>query len=183
VSVLSRKRRTEALAEVASVRDRTLATALQAVPVARQAVVPIAKSAGMAARHGTESAVAWAAPHVDEARAWVAPHIERSGLAIRDTIAPKISDALVTTAHRLDTAPPRRRRWPKVLAAVALLAAAGSAAAAIAMRRRPDDLTYLAPVHADDEDGSSATVQPGQRLADANGSQAQTEVGGQFQTS
>ncbi len=123
VSVLSRKRAAEA--DPASTRARTLPPA-RPIVLAR-AAVPVAKTAGIAAREGVRSAAAWATPRVNGARAWTAPHIERSGLAIRDTIAPKICEMLTATARRMDVTAPRagvaapRRRWPKVVAGAGLL--------------------------------------------------------------
>ena len=122
----------------ASAKQHALDTASQ--------VVPMAKSAGLAAKQGAEDAVAWVAPRVQDARSWAAPHVEQAGLAVRDKIGPAISEkvapavasVLVEAAHRLDDpAPRRRRRWPRVVAGLVMLAAAGSAAAAIMLRRRP----------------------------------------------
>jgi len=83
-------------------------------------------------------ATAWAKPRLDDVRSWAAPRLERSGLAVQETIAPAISAAMVTAAHKLDVTPPRKhRRWVSALAATMMLAAAASAATAIMMRRRP----------------------------------------------
>jgi len=191
VSLMTRKRPTDA--SLAAIRGRAARAARQAVPVARQAV-PAAKNAGInagvAARHGAENAVAWAAPHVDTAvawaaphvdgaRSWAAPHIERSGVAVRDTIAPKISDALVTAAHRLEPATPKSRRWPKVLAAIALLGA--GVAMAMAVRRRPSSVSYE-PASDAAADETAAPTQA-HRLDGSDGSQTESEVNGQFRTS
>jgi hypothetical protein len=124
----------------------------RAVDTASQ-VVPLARSAGLAAKQSAEDAVAWAAPHVKDARTWVAPHVEQAGIAVRDKIGPTISSVLVEAAHRLDDSPPRRRRWPRVLAGFAMLAAVGSAVAAVLMRRRPDFASFGA-------EGDSATAAP-----------------------
>ena len=97
MSVLSRKREAEAEAEAEDTRARVQLLARSMV-LAR-AAVPIAKTAGMAARGGAQSAATLAAPRVNGARAWAAPRIEQSGLAIRDTIAPKIYETLATTAR------------------------------------------------------------------------------------
>jgi hypothetical protein len=127
------------------VRQRAIDTATQ--------VVPMAKNAGMAARHSAEDAAAWAAPRVREARSWAAPRVEQAGLAVRDKIAPAISDkiaptissALLDAAHRIDDgsgpAEPRRR-WPRVLGGFAMVAAIASAIAAVVMRRRPQASTF-----------------------------------------
>jgi MYXO-CTERM domain-containing protein len=155
MSVLSRKRAAEA--DAAGTRGRIPQLARPAV-LAR-AAVPMAKTAGMAARDGARSAAAWAAPRVNGARAWTAPRIERSGLAIKDTIAPKICETLAAAARRVDVTAPRvdvtasRRRWPKVVAGTAMLAAAG-AAAAVVLRRRKNDVACGAP-------GEAAGAGPG----------------------
>lgn len=112
-------------------------------------VVPIAKNAGLAARQGAEGAARWAAPQVEAARtwaepqvqaarSWAAPRVEQAGLAVRDRIAPTVSDALVEASHRLDGAQQqqRRRRWPRRVAGIAMLAAAASAVAAVMLRRQ-----------------------------------------------
>lgn len=120
----------------ASAKQHALDTASQ--------VVPMAKSAGLAAKQGAEDAVAWVAPRVQDARSWAAPHVEQAGLAVRDKIGPAISEkvapavasVLVEAAHRLDDPAPRRRRWPRLVAGFVMLAAAGSAVAAIMLRRR-----------------------------------------------
>jgi hypothetical protein len=120
-------------------KQRALDTASQ--------VVPMARTAGLAARQGAEDAVSWAAPRVREARSWAAPHVEQAGIAVRDKIgpaisekiAPTVSSVLVEAAHRLDdSARPRRKRWPRVLGGVAMIAAVGSAIGAVVLRRKPD---------------------------------------------
>ena len=127
---------------VSAAAHRARDAAMQAVPKAKNAV-PLAKNAGLTARHSAEDAVAWAAPKVNDARAWAAPHVEQVGLAVRDKIAPAISDAIVEAAHRLDApTAPRRRLWPRVLAGIAMLAAAGSAVAAAVLRRRPTGMEF-----------------------------------------
>jgi len=147
-------------------------------------VVPLAKTAGLAAKSSAEEAVARAAPrvqdararvapHVQDARAWAAPHVEQAGIAVRDKIAPTISAALVEAAHRLDVSP-KRRRWPRVLAGVALLAAAGSAIAAVVLRRRSEVVNFGAEGYAS-QDGAmpAAGETDGTRASDkaqANGS-------------
>jgi hypothetical protein len=188
VSVLSRKRASEA---------ETAATLWRIVQLARQAG-PIAKTAGAAARGGAKNAATraapyvnqtrtWTAPYVNQARTWTAPHIERSGLAIRDTIAPKICGALVATARRVDVTPPtppRRRRWPKLVAGTAIAVAAASAAAAVALRCRAKDGTPESPGEVAGAADSSPEAQPAadsspeaqQPRAEADGSRAGPEA-------
>ena len=165
MSVLSRKRVSEV--EAADTSSRMQQLARPAVLV--RAAVPMAKTAGMALRDGARGAATWAAPRVNGARAWTAPRIERSGLAIKDTIAPKICEVLVATARRVDVTPPRRR-WPTVMAGTAVLAAAG-AAVAVVLRRRADDGTCGAPGVAADA-GSPQTAQDGQPPVDGSGAEA-----------
>ncbi len=111
-----------------------------------RAAVPMAKTAGMAARDGARSATVWIVPHVDRARAWTAPRIEQGGLAFRDTVAPRIAEMLAATARRVDVTAPRvdvaapRRSWPKMVT-VTIMLAAGGVAAAVALRRRKHDGT------------------------------------------
>ncbi len=186
MSVLSRKRASEA--EAADIRGRMQQLARPAVLV--RTAVPIAKTAGLAVQHGASSAAAWAAPRVSGARAWTAPRIERSGLAIKDTIAPKIYEVLAATARRVDVTAPSvdvitlrtdvispRRRWAKVVAGTAMLAAAG-AAVAIVLRRRKHDGTCGAPGETADAGTGPQTAQDGQPRADADGSGAEADGSG-----
>jgi len=126
-------------------------------------------------RRGARSAAMWAAPRVNGARAWTAPRIERSGLAIKDTIAPKISEVFVVTARRVDVAP-SRRRWRRVMAGTALLVAVG-AAVAVVLRRRAADGTCGASGEAADAGPSPETAQDGQPSAGADGSGAGENAG------
>jgi hypothetical protein len=101
-------------------------------------VVPMVKSAGLAAQAGARGAATWATPRVNGARAWTAPRIEQSGLVIRDTVAPRIHTALVATARRVDVPapPPARPRWPGAVARTAMFVAAGAAVAVVLRRRK-----------------------------------------------
>jgi hypothetical protein len=167
--------------------QRAVPAAKDAIPRATQQAVPMAKSAGSTVRHGAEDvaawarphvdeAAAWARPHVDEARSWAAPRLERSGRAVTESIAPAISEAMISAAHKLEVRPARRRRRVARAAAIAaMLAAAASAAAAVVLRRRPAEFGYAQddttdPEHAQPE----ATVT--QSLAEANGSQPEAKV-------
>jgi hypothetical protein len=183
MSVLSRKRAADAEAEAEAEDARARMQLLARSMVLARAAVPVAKTAGMAARDRAQSAATWAAPRVNGARAWTAPRIERSGLVIRDTIAPKISDTLTATARRVDVPAPlvvvevtaRRRRWLKVGAGTALLAAAGAAAAVVLLRRRNDG-TYEAPEEAAEAGTGLQAAQDGQLRAGADGSGAEDNV-------
>jgi hypothetical protein len=195
VSLMTRKHPVD---NVVGVRDLAVQGAQRAVPAAKKAV-PLAKNAGTAVARSAEDAAAWAKPrmddaaawakphvddaaawakpHVDDARAWAAPRLERSGLAVQETLAPAISEAIVAAARRLDVKPARkRRRWASVLAVTMMLAAAGSAAAAIALRRRPPVVGYEPT---DVDSGDTAAAPADQHLADADSSQPDAEVNGQ----
>lgn len=192
MSVLSRQRAAEAEAAAADTHGRMQPLARPVVLV--RAAVPLAKTAGTAARDGARSAATWAAPRINTwaapringARAWTAPRIERSGLAIRDTIAPMVCEKLIAAARRVDVAAPRldatppRRRWPRVVAGTALVAAAAGAAAAAAagvLRRRKDDGTRGAPGEAAEAGAGTQTAQDGP-LPDADGSGADDNSSG-----
>jgi len=165
VSALTRKR--PDVVETVTVRARL-------VPIAKNAS-PMAKNAGRAAKDRADSLMTWAMPYIDNARVWAAPHVERTGLAVRDNVGPKVSSLLVTTARRLETAPPKRRRWPRMLGTMAMLAAAGTAAAAVAMRRRAYSLGYepVSPVP-----GSSG-LGPAQETGNGDQAAPEQEVNGQ----
>ena len=164
MSVLSRER----VAEAAETQQ--LAWPIVMV----RAVVPRAKTAGMAARDGARSAAEWTAPRINQARAWTAPRIERSGLVFKDTIAPKVCERFMATARYVDVAPrpevtPPRRRWPQVVAGTGMLVAVG-AAAAVVLRRRKNDQACGAP------EKPAEIAQDGQLGADAPGSAAEDDV-------
>lgn len=125
--------------------------ALNAATHTAAQVVPMAKNAGQAARHGAEAARtwaepqlraarSWAEPQVRAARSWAAPRVEQAGVAVRDRIAPTVSGALVDASHRLEGAGEQhqRRRWPRLVAVVAMIAAAASAVAAVVLKRQAE---------------------------------------------
>jgi hypothetical protein len=188
VSLMTRK---NPAGNTAGVRDRAMAAAQYAQQAAQQAqqaaqqAAPTAKNAIPIVRQGAEDAVAWARPraeevaawarpHLDDARSWAAPRLERSGLAVQESIAPAISEAMLTAARKLEVKPARRRRrWASVLTTVTLLAAAASAAAAVLLRRKPVEFGY-AQDGGPDEMRAQAD-QEGASLAEANGSQPEGE--------
>lgn len=126
-------------------RARQAAARLQ--PAASQ-VMPMAKSAGKAARH-----------QADRTRAWAAPQVERAGHVVQDEVAPKVSSALSAAARRLEPDKPRGRRWRKVAGVSAAAAAASGFAAA--MRRRMKASAATAPhdlAHAGGEQSAPDTA-------------------------
>jgi hypothetical protein len=142
VALLTRNR---PAGSVAAARDRAVANAQRAVPAARDvgsAVRRSAEDAAAWARPRVDDAAAWAKPMVEEARSWAAPKLERSGIAIQETIAPAIAEAMVSAAHAIEVKPAARRRWAKPAAITMIVAAIASAAAAIAMRRRPPEPAF-----------------------------------------
>lgn len=88
-------------------------------PAADQ-VVPLAKTAGAAAKHQTE-----------RTRAWAAPQVERAGQVVEDSVAPKVSSLLSAAARRLEPGEPRRQRWVKVAGVSAATAAVSAFVAAV----------------------------------------------------
>ena len=173
MSVLSRERVAEA--EAAETRERMQQLAWATALV--RATVPRAKIAGMAARDGARSAAQWTGPRINQARVWTAPRIERSGLAIKDTIAPKVCETLMAAARYVDVAAPGpevtapRRRWPQIVAGTGVLVAVG-AAAAVVLRRRKNDRAYEAPGKPAEEATGPQVAQNSQLDANADGSGA-----------
>jgi hypothetical protein len=191
VSLLTRKHPVDNMVDA---RDRAVQTVQRAVPVVQNAIpkakqaVPLAKNAGNAVLRSAEDAAAWAKPHVDDAAAWAKPHVddarswaaprlERSGIAVQESIAPAISEAMVSAARRLEVPPARkRRRWVSALAVTMMIAAVASAAAAVAMRRRPPAFD---PSGIDSDDMTAPSGMPaGQQLSDADDSPLDVEVNG-----
>lgn len=113
-------------------RDTARQAAAQVKPVAAHAK-PLAKNTAAATRR-----------RVLRTRAWAAPQIERTGQALEDTVAPKVSALLSTTARRLEPSRPRRRRGRTVAAITILMAAAGAAAILVRNRRKPQSMTSAA---------------------------------------
>jgi len=121
--------------------------AVNATSAAAQQAGPLARNAGMSVRQGADSAVAWATPYADAARAWAAPRLEQSAVALSENIAPMISDALITAAHKIDSSPRKRQRRISrsgVLAASLLFIAAGAAAALMLRNRGSIGIGYTA---------------------------------------
>jgi hypothetical protein len=180
MSVLSRERVAEAEAEETRERMQQLAWATALV----RAAVPRAKTAGMAARDGVMSAAQWTTPRINQARAWTAPRIERSGLAFKDTVAPKVCETLIAAARYLDVAEARpdvtapRRRWPQVVAGTGMLVAVG-AAVAVVLRRRKNVQACEVPEKPDEAVTGLAAAQNGPLGADAGGSGAEDNVSSQ----
>jgi len=121
---------------------------------------PLTKSAAMTARHGAGSAAEWATPHVARARTWMAVQASRGSVSVQETVAPKVSQMLATTARKLDPPAQRARRLPKVLAGTAMLAAGAAAAGAMAIRNRQPQLPPPLPPRPANPDESAAVLNP-----------------------
>ena len=136
----------------------------QASKLAEQAG-PMAKSAATTARLGAGTTAEWARPHVHRGRAWLAVRARRGSVSVKETVGPKVSEMLASTARKLDP-PTRRRRLPKVLAALALLAAGAAAAGAMAMRNRQGLLPVpMPPRQATSPEESGDVLSPGNESA------------------
>lgn len=151
MSVLARKQpvsttdklRGHAANAVSPVASKIGPAAGRAVPLAQQAAqqaVPLARSAGSSVKQGADGAVAWATPYVDAARSWAAPQIEQSAHAISESLAPMISNALVSAAQRIDATPQKPAKRRGKLTAAAMLTAVAGLVTLVAMRlkRRTD---------------------------------------------
>lgn len=111
------------------------ALAGKAMPIAQQAM-PLAQNAGMSVRQGAGSAMSRTTPVVVAARSWAAPQLEQSAHAITETIAPMISDALLSAAHKIEVPKPKQRSNRVLVAGAMVLTAAAGAATAAAVRMR-----------------------------------------------
>lgn len=133
----------------------------QASKLAEQAG-PMAKSAATTARLGAGTTAEWARPHVHRGRAWLAVRARRGSVSVKESVGPKVSEMLATTARKLDPPARRARRLPKVLAALALLAAGAAAAGAMAMRNRQGILPIpMPPRQATSPEESGDVLSPG----------------------
>jgi hypothetical protein len=160
VSLLSRKQpvdnRLAGQAKQAAAQAKLAAMqAMNATSNAAQQTVPMARNASASVKQGTDSAVAWATPYTDAARNWVAPRLEQSAQAINDSIAPKISDALMAAADKIDVSQrkPRHRFGKIALIGASVLLTLAGAFALMSMRNKQqgDDSFGAMPTPASDE--------------------------------
>jgi hypothetical protein len=174
VSVLTRKQPASGLRLQAFQAARQAAPLAKTVPLAQlaasqaQQALPLARTAGASIRHGADDAVAWVTPKVDAARSWAAPQLEQSARAISDSLAPMISGALISAAHKID-APKRtshQRRW--LVAGSIVAAAAAGLVAAVAMRLRQQTDAFS---------GASAAGTPAEPGPDSARTEAGTGIG------
>lgn len=119
---------------------------------------PLAQSTSEAAKRG-----------VTRTRAWAAPQLEHGGQVLQDQVAPKVSAALSSAAHRVDPGPPKPRQWRKI-AAFSLLAAAGIVTALAGFRRRASDNTPA-------EEPADSQTAPAEEPADSQTAPADSPAG------
>lgn len=124
--------------------------AAQVKPLAAQ-VKPLASDARQAAGRG-----------VYRARVWAAPQVERTGKVFQDTVAPKVADALQSSAQKLDPGQPPHRSWRKGAAVISILLAAAATAVAAMARKRKAEAGETAPA----ADEAPASTDDGMTSAD-----------------
>jgi hypothetical protein len=181
VSVLTRK---HPVSDASGLRGQAVYAARQVGPLAQQAAqqaanqaMPLARTAGDSIRQGTDGAMAWATPKVDAARHWAAPQLEQSARAISESLAPAISSALISAAHKIDVKPKKSKgRRQAMLVGAMLLTAAGGAAAVVATRRMRSAEGFTASGDASRLGGGD---QPGgERGYDTDGSPTDPDING-----
>jgi len=107
----------------------------KAMPIAQQAM-PLAQTASTTMRQGAGTAMSRTTPVVEAARSWAAPQLEQSALAISEHIAPMISSALLSAAHKIEVPKPKPKSNRALIAGAMVLTAAAGAATAAAVRMR-----------------------------------------------
>lgn len=128
-------------------RDTARQAAAQVKPVAAHAK-PLAANTAAATRR-----------RVLRTRAWAAPQIERTGQALEDSVAPKVSALLSSAARRVEPSRQRRRRG-RALVAISMLTVAAGAVAILARNRRKA-ASMTSPANAD-----AGTMAPAAARAD-----------------
>jgi hypothetical protein len=124
--------------EASSPLERARQVAAPVKPAAAR-VRPLASSVATAARRG-----------VHRTRAWAAPQVDRTGQALQDSVAPKVSALMSSAARRLEPAKSKRRPWRKLAVSSVLTAAASAAAAVVLNRRKPEAATSADEPDADE---------------------------------
>ena len=168
--------------QAAQIARQAVPAAKNAGTIAAQQTIPIAKTAGASVKQGADVAVAWAMPYIGAARHKAAPWLEQSAVTVRENIAPMISDALITAAHKIDYVEPKQRRLitkARVVAGSVVLTAAGAAAAVSLRNRRSNGngITAGSPMASPAEPAASAgsmtdgysSAEPTAPDAEANG--------------
>ena len=127
----------------AEMQRRARELAVQASKLAEQAG-PATRKAATTARQSAGGAAEWARPRVGQARTWMAAQAARSSVGVSETVAPKVSAMLATTARKLEPPRPKAghkgRRILKILAGT-MLVGAGAAATVLRGRSRRTSAT------------------------------------------
>ncbi|MGH3121077.1 MAG: hypothetical protein ACRDND_08595 [Streptosporangiaceae bacterium] len=127
-------------------------------------VAPLARSTQEKAGRGLLSA-----------RAWTAPRVERTGVAVQERLAPRVSEMMAATARRIE--PPkasRRRRWP-IAAGIVVLGAGCIAAAQVLRSKRNTVAAEPGPVPPE-------PMPPATAAGHREMTEAQADVNGQVRT-
>jgi hypothetical protein len=158
-----------AQAKAAAAQAKAQATLLQGRALqAKEQFTPLAKSAQLTASQG-----------VQQARSWAAPRVEQAGIAVQDSIAPKVSSAMIATARRMQpVSARRRRRWPAILAGVVTV----SAAAVAVILLRGQRANRLSAEPAADEAPPPVPPASDRANSDERSETAQADVNGQVRT-
>ena len=123
---MPRKNRSDAIKDGAQ-------KAMASLRPAAERAKPWAKNTGAAARRS-----------MLRTRAWAAPQVERTGKALQDSVAPKVSSMLSSAAERIDPARPRHRRWKTPFGLATLTAAGGAVAAFLRSKKKANAQTSAA---------------------------------------
>ena len=169
-----RARDASATAAQAAAQTAQAATA-QAAQTAQAAAAQAAQAAQAAAQTAAQGIGKSVRQGVYTARGWAAPRLENAADYCTETVAPRVSTALRSTARQVspDAASPKRRirsvlSWPVL--AVAVLAGAGAIAALVRKK-------YRAAMNDDARADDAADVEAGATESDAaDGSAASTST-------
>lgn len=131
--------KTKSAMPTADMQRRARELAVQASKLAEQAG-PATRKAATTARQSAGGAAEWARPRVGQARTWMATQAARSSVGVSETVAPKVSAMLATTARKLEPPRPKAghkgRRILRILAGTMLVGAGALATVALRGRSR-----------------------------------------------
>jgi hypothetical protein len=139
--VFARSKSQDAKSRAKAGATRVKGRARQATKQATKQVAPLAKSAQTQFTPLAKSAQMTANRGVYGARIWAAPRVHRSGMAVQERLAPKVSSMMTATARRIQ--PPQakqRRRWPGIIAGTVAVAA-GCVAAVLLRGKRESTMS------------------------------------------
>jgi hypothetical protein len=171
-------------------RDRAAPRVRQGTIRARKWAEPRVRQATLNAKVARDRAAPRLEQAVHDVRQWSAPRIEQAAHTFEESVAPRVSEALVATAHKIEPVGQtvKRRAWPRLLAGLALAAALGSSIAAALRRRRPAGASeFMAEDEA--ETDTSEPKMPGPRMSDTDSTRedarqmAEAEANGRQRTS